>query len=169
MHFNQTEYNFAASVDVPPGTKLGTTWISMPLSFVALKNGSLAPIEIFATHTNYDGLILNSYSAPWSTYTYLEFLNIDYYFDDQQPIVKGYEDSSFLNLTQDNVSSCENEHILIPVDIYTQSELFGIGTYLSYVEIYFNTNDAYFYVGADLSIVVHSGKYIWTFLLLVIF
>ena len=127
----------------------------MPLSLVYLENGTLAPVQLLQVYEYYFGLFLN----PNSGVSYLEYFDIDYYFADKQLTVEeGSGDANLLSLTLDNVNSCGADHIYIPIDIYTQSDLFGIGTYLFEVNIGFYINDTSFYAGAGLSMDVNSGK-----------
>ena len=159
VYFNQSEYNFTAGVDTPPGTKLGTAWISMPLSLASLENGNLAPLQIFSVYASYNGLYFSSHSTPWSAYVGNFIINL--HLNDQEVIPQGYEKNISLSLTEHNVNFCGDEHILIPIDIYTQSDFFAIGTYRFYIDFSLYINGAYFYFNTRLLVDVDSGKYMY--------
>ena len=159
--FNQTEYNFSASADSPPGTKLGTTWINMPLSLVSLENESLVPIEIHSVGSFLDDLVINPDSIPWPLY--LEPFNTDLYFNDQQHLEQGYSVFISLNLTKDTVTFCDDKYILFPIDIYTQSEFFGIGPHRFYIYIDFFINNSIFHIHTYASVNVSPGEYMHTY------
>ena len=157
--FNQTEYKFSVPVDAPPGTKVGTAWISMPLSLVTLEDGTLPPIELNGIYKYFYGLVINSDGTPWTSYQ--EYFDIEVYFANKpEDVVEESGDAKILNLTLDDVNFCGNEHILIPVDIYTRSEIFGIGTYSFEVDISFIINHNYFYAYTNLLLDVSFGKYL---------
>ena len=159
MHFNQTGYKLSAPIDALPGTKLGTAWISIPLSFVSLKDGTFASFQLSYIHTYFRGLLVNSDGTRRTIYP--EYFDIDVYFAGKQHYtVEGSGDDNLLNLTIDDVKSCGDEHILVPVDIYTVSEFYGIGTYLFEVDVSFYIDGTYFYVYAYLAVDVNSGKYL---------
>ena len=159
MRFNQTEYNFPASIDAPPGTKLGTTWISIPLSLVSLENGTLSPVEIYYAYSSPQGLYF--ISGPSLRTAYLNSFNLDFNISDQQIKTEGFFFSTFLNLTQDFVNFCGDKYILIPVDIYTQSEVIAIGTFRFYIRFYFDINGEYFSPYTYVSVDIDSGKYMY--------
>ena len=163
------EYNFSASTDHPPGSKLGTIWISMPLSFVSLENGNLSPIELNYASAYYSGLYLDSNPFLWSLS--LEYFNLEIYFDGQELKTDGYELPTPLYLTQDNVNFCGDDYILIPIDVYAQSEFFAIGTFEFYIDLSFGISDEYFYLYTPVFVEVDPGKYInrTPFVLLIIF
>ena len=73
--------------------------------------------------------------------------------------MKGSGVSTVLNLTQDNVNFCGDEYILIPIDIYTQSDFLGIGTFKFYIRFYSYINDKHFYFYTYISVDVEPGKY----------
>ena len=157
--FNQTGYNFSVSVDARPGTKVGTAWISMPLSLVTVENGTLPPFELNGIYKYFDGLVINSDGTPWTIYP--EHFDIEVYFANKpEDVLEGSGDANLLTLTLDDVNSCGNEHILIPIDIYTRSEIFGIGTYHFEIEISFIINGSYFYRYTLFSVDVNFGKYL---------
>ena len=159
MGFNQTEYKFSLPVDAPPGTKVGTAWISMPLSLVTLENGTLPSFELDGIYNYFDGLVINSDGTPWTIYP--EHFDIEVYFANKpEDVLEGSGDANLLTLTLDDVNSCGNEHILIPIDIYTQSEFFGIGTYFFGVKISFIINHRFFFCYTYFSVDVNFGKYI---------
>ena len=168
MQFNQTRYWLSASADDPPGTKLGTIWISMPLSLVSLENGSFSPIEIDHVYLYHNGLHSEYYPVV-RTY-YLESFDLEFYFSGQQTLVEGYELSTFLNLTQDDVNFCGNEYILIPIDVYTQSEFFAIARFYFHYGFRLHINDEHWYLYAHISVDADPGKYVqYAFVLLILF
>ena len=164
MGFNQTEYDFSVPVDAPPGTKVGTAWISMPLSVITLEDGTLAPFHLNGIYASFNGLTTEFDGTRWSIredYFYLEI----YFANKHQDVVEGSGDANLLNLTLDDVNSCGNEHILIPIDIYTQSAIFAIGTYYFSVTITFTINDKSVHVSTTLSMDVNYGKYVQNYFL----
>ena len=158
--FNQTEYRSSIPVDAPPGTKVGTGWITVPLSLVILEDGTLAPFQLYSIYGYFYGFVINSDGTPWTYHQ--EHVDIEVYFANKpEDVLEGSGDANLLNLlTLDDVNSCGNEHILIPIDIYIKSEIFGIGTYSFWVDISFITNDTYLYAYADFVVDVNSGKYL---------
>ena len=156
VQFNQTEYNFSASANDPSGTKLGTTWISMPLSLVSLEDGTFSPIEIDYAYSYMNGLYLDSNPLLWSVY--LGSLDLYFYVGGQHLVMEGYDLSIFLNLTQDTANFCGDEYILIPIDVYTQSDFFAIGTFEFQISFDLRINGDYFYQHTYVSVDVDPGK-----------
>ena len=73
--------------------------------------------------------------------------------------MEGYGVPTFLNLTQNNVHFGEDEHILIPIDIYTQSDFFGIGTFTYYIRFNLYINGESFLFYTYVSVDVEPGKF----------
>ena len=159
VYFNQTQYNFSANFNASPGTKLGTAWITMPLSLISLENESFAPLQLLDIDKYDTDLLLNSDFAPWPIRDF-DTMDIDFYFDGEQlNVEEAQSDSKSLNVTQNNVDFCEDEHILIPIDVYTHSKFVGIGTFnfLSCIELSINS-ERFIRLFALVSVNVSSGE-----------
>ena len=130
----------------------------MPLLLVFLEDGNLAPLKLTASHNDFLGLLLNSNTTPWMVNP--EKLNINYFLSGRQLIVEEeLGDANFWNLPLNNVNFCEDGHILIPIDIYTQSKFFGIGIHEFYANFDFFVNDKFLYLRTAILVDVTSGKH----------
>ena len=92
--------------------------------------------------------------------------DIDFYFAGKKQMVEGSKQADLLNFTLDDVIFCVDEYILIPIDIYTRSELYGIGTYPFVIYLSLNINyTEYVYAQTDFLVDASSGKYLWKYFL----
>ena len=162
MNFNQTEYKFTASFDISSGTQLGTAWISMPKSLIFPKDDKpLLPLQINYLDYDFDGLSVHYDLYPYESLVWGNF-DIDLYFAGKKHMLEESSQADLFNFTLDDVISCKNEYILIPIDIYTRSELYGIGTYPFKIYLSLNINNTEdVYAHTDFSVVTSSGKYLW--------
>ena len=139
----------------------------MPLSLVSLEDGTLVPFQLPDIHSSFRGLLVNSGDPRQIIYP--EYFDIDVYFAERQNYtVEGSGDGNLLNLTLDDVKSCGDKHIFIPVDIHTVSDFFGVGTYLFIVDAFFYTSGKASYLYAYVEVDVSSGKYLKVVLLIII-
>ena len=142
-------------------------WISMPLSLVSLENGTLSTVEISRAYSSFQGLYFTS--DPSLRTAYLESFDLYFKISDQQISTEAPFFSTYLNLTQDVVNFCGDEYILIPVDIYTQSEVIAIGSFRFYVRFYFDINGENFYPYTYVWVDVDPGKYMLFALLILVY
>ena len=129
----------------------------MPVSLVSLENGTLSPIEIYYAYSSLQGLYFTSGPSLWTAY--LNSFNLDFNISDQQIKAEGFFFSTFLNLTEDFVNFCGDKYILIPVDIYTQSEVIAIGSFRFYIRFYLDINGEHFSPYTYVSVDVDPGKH----------
>ena len=139
------------------GTKLGTTWISLPLELVHFNDSHLDPLGSVYITVDFRGVIFDSSPIPWlgsitQSYIYLEIAG-------QVVTSSGTGWIDILQLSTDDVVAC-GEYVLLPIDLLAESGFAGVGINQFSMSVNFEhlESDSFHYPDTQLSISVYSGQ-----------
>ena len=133
--FNQTEYELhSLPINVSAGTKLGTTWISLPLELLEFNDSHFDPLSSVYINIDFKGVILDSSPIPLlgsATQFY-----IDLEIASQVVTNNGSGWIDMLQLSVDDVVAC-GEYVLLPIDLLAGSGFAGVGINQFSMLVYF--------------------------------
>ena len=156
--FNQTEYKLhSLPINVSAGTKIGTTWMSLPLELVEFNDSHLDPLSSVYIDTNFRGVIPDLSAIPLlgsATQFY-----IDLEIAGQVVTKKGIGWIDMLQLSVDDVVVCGG-YVLLQIDLLAGSGFAGVGINQFSMQVYFYhaETDTVYFPDTQISFYVFSGQ-----------
>lgn len=158
MFFNQTEYDlYSFPINISAGTKLGTTWISLPLELVYFNESHLDSLSSVSITISFGGVIFNSSVIPQSRSFGQSYFDVG--IGGKIVTVKGSGWIENLQLSIDDVIACE-EYFLLPIDLFAGPGFAGVGInqFSLLVFFYHAESDSFLLPTTRVSIFVYSGQ-----------